>query len=364
MSAPAVFLMAGGGTGGHVIPLVAVARELRRRGHRPVFVGTRHGMEAALAPAEGFPLEFIEIGGLNRVGLARALRSLAQLPPSVADSLRLIRKHRPAAVFSLGGYAAGPVALAAWLRHLPIALMEPNAVAGMANRWIGRFADRALVNFAETAAQFPRGKAELAGLPVREEFFALPPKAREETLTLLVTGGSQGSSRLNQAVRESWPLFRASPQPVRILHQCGRLPYDELNEAFAATGLAGRVVPFFDDMPAAFAEADLVVSRSGAGAVSELAAAAKPSLLVPFPFAADQHQLRNAETLARAGAARVVADADLTGRRLFDEVMELASQPGKLEQMSEAARRLARPGAAARAADILEELAGPREGRH
>jgi len=363
MSTPAVFLMAGGGTGGHVIPLVAVARELRRRGHRPVFVGTRYGMEASLAPAEGFPIEYIEIGGLNRVGLARALRSLAQLPPSVAQSLRVIRTHRPEAVFSLGGYAAGPVTLAAWLRNLPIALMEPNAVAGMANRWMGRFADRALVNFAETASQFPRGKAELAGLPVREEFFALPRKAPGETLTLLVTGGSQGSRRLNQAVCASWALFRASGRPVRILHQCGRVQYIELDEAFASTGLSGRVVPFFDDMPAAFAEADLVVSRSGAGAVSELAAAGKPSILVPFPYAADQHQLRNAEALVRAGAARLVPDAELTGQRLFDEVMELASQPGKLERMSEAARSLARPGAAARAADIVEELAA-RRGRH
>ncbi len=363
MSAPMDFVMAGGGTGGHVIPLVAVARELRRRGHRPFFIGTRQGIEARLVPAEGFPLEFIEIGGLNRVGPARALRSLAQLPPSVAGVLRLLRTRRPSAVFSLGGYAAGPVMLAAWLRNLPMALMEPNAVAGMTNRWMWRFVDRALVNFAEAAAGFPRGKAELTGLPVRAEFFSLPPKPPGSTLNVLITGGSQGSRRLNQAARESWPLFRQSGVAVRIVHQCGRTDHAEISAAFAECGIPGEVAAFIEDMPAAFAEADLVVCRSGAGAVSELAAAGKPSLLVPFPHAADQHQLRNAESLARAGAARLVADSGFTGQALFDAVVEMASHPERLESMGKAARALARPAAAARAADILEELAN-RRGRH
>jgi UDP-N-acetylglucosamine--N-acetylmuramyl-(pentapeptide) pyrophosphoryl-undecaprenol N-acetylglucosamine transferase len=360
MSARLAFLMAGGGTGGHVIPLVAVARELRRRGHEPFFVGTRQGMEARLVPAEGFSIDFIEIGGLNGVGLSRALQSLRQLPASVARVLHLLRTRRPAAVFSLGGYAAGPVMLAAWLRNLPIALMEPNAVAGMTNRWMGRFVNRALVNFPEAAPQFPRGKAELAGLPVRQEFFDLPAKHLGPTLTLLVTGGSQGARRLNQAVQESWPLFQRAGTPLRILHQCGRPDHAALSSAFTSSGLAGEVVPFIEDMPAAFAEADLVVCRSGAGAVSELAAAGKPSILVPFPYAADQHQLRNAESLARAGAARLIPDTEMTGQRLFEEVAGLLAQPERLERMGQAARALGRPGAAARAADVLEELAARR----
>jgi UDP-N-acetylglucosamine--N-acetylmuramyl-(pentapeptide) pyrophosphoryl-undecaprenol N-acetylglucosamine transferase len=196
----------------------------------------------------------------------------------------------------------------------------------------------------------------VTGLPVREEFFAIPPKPREAVLTVLLTGGSQGSRRLNEAARESWPLFAGGPLPVRFIHQTGPAAYPELAAAFAATGLEGELVPFLDDMPGAFARSDLVVCRSGAGAVAELAAAGKPAILVPFPYAADDHQLRNAEAFAAAGAARLVLDREMTGRRLFEEVMSLASEPGRLERMGQAARKLARPGAARRAADILEEL--------
>ena len=351
------FLMAGGGTGGHVIPLLAVAQELKRRGHRPFFVGTRQGIEARLVPAEGFPIEWIEIGGLKGVGPARTLRTLSQLPGSVTRALAVLRSRRPVAVFSMGGYAAGPAMLAAKLRGIPVVLMEPNAVAGMTNRFMGRFVDRALVNFAEAAAQFPKGKTELAGLPVRGEFFAVPGNRRGDTLVILITGGSRGSRRLNLAARQSWPLFRDAHFRPRIIHQCGQEDYAELARDFAATGLEGEVIPFIADMPKCFAEADLIVCRSGAGAVSELAAAGRPAILVPFPHAADQHQLRNAEALVRAGAARLVADLDFTGERFFREVSALASEAGGLERMGLAARSLAHPGAAARAADILEEFA-------
>jgi len=354
---PLRFLMAGGGTGGHVLPSLAVAELLRRRGHEVFFVGTREGLEARLAPAAGFPIEWIRIGGLKRVGLARTLRTLWQLPAATWRVWRLLGERRPAAIFSLGGYAAGPVMLAAWLRRLPMVLMEPNAMPGVTNRWMGRLAARALISFEEAARYFPPGKAELTGLPVRSEFFALPPKPREATLTVLITGGSQGSQRLNRAARESWPLLREAPFPVRLIHQTGPSSHPDMAAAFQRSGLAGEVVPFIDDMPAAFAAADLVVCRSGAGAVAELAAAGKPALLVPFPYAADNHQWRNAEALARAGAARLVPDAEFTGERLFEEVRALAAEPGALERMGAAARRLARPGAAQRAAELLEQLA-------
>jgi UDP-N-acetylglucosamine--N-acetylmuramyl-(pentapeptide) pyrophosphoryl-undecaprenol N-acetylglucosamine transferase len=357
MSAPLSFLMAGGGTGGHVIPALAVARELRRRGHQPFFIGTRQGAEARLAPADGFPIEWIEIGGLKRVGAAQTLRTLWQLPQSVARALAVCRERRPAAVFSMGGYVAGPAMLAAWLRRIPMVLMEPNAVAGVTNRWMGRFVERALLSFPEACAEFPEGKAELAGLPVREEFFSLAAKPREERLTVLITGGSRGSRRLNQTVRESWPLFRQAAFPVRLIHQTGKEDCEALRAGFASSGLEGEATAFIDDMPSAFARTDLVVCRSGAGAVAELAAAGKPAILVPFPHAADQHQLRNAEALARAGAARLVGDAEFTGERLFKEVEALAWEAGALERMGQSARSLARPGAARRAADILEELA-------
>jgi UDP-N-acetylglucosamine--N-acetylmuramyl-(pentapeptide) pyrophosphoryl-undecaprenol N-acetylglucosamine transferase len=217
-------------------------------------------------------------------------------------------------------------------------------------------AGRALVNFEETVRYFPRGKAELTGIPVRPEFFAIPAQPRGERLSVLITGGSRGSRTLNNAARESWPLFRSAGFQVRLVHQTGPEAYAELARDFAAGGIDGQVAPFIDDLPAAFAAADLVVSRSGAGAVAEIAAAGKAAILVPFPFAADDHQTRNAEALARAGAARLVADREFTGKRLFDEVGALAGEPGAIERTGEAARKFARPGAAARAADILEEL--------
>jgi UDP-N-acetylglucosamine--N-acetylmuramyl-(pentapeptide) pyrophosphoryl-undecaprenol N-acetylglucosamine transferase len=350
------FLMAGGGTGGHVIPALAVARELKRRGHEPFFVGTVAGLEAKLVPEAGFAIEFVEIGGLKRVGVVRTVRTLAQLPLATAQMAARLGRWRPAAIFSMGGYAAGPVVLAAVVRRIPMALMEPNAMPGITNRWIGRVAGRALINFEETARYFPRDRAELAGIPVRPEFFAIPPKPRGEALVLLVTGGSRGSRTLNNAVRESWPLLRDAGFRVRLVHQTGREAYEEIARAFAASGIEGEVAPFIEDMPAAFAAADLVVSRSGAGAVAEIAAAGKAAILVPFPFAADDHQRRNAEALARAGAARLVADREFTGKRLLEEIAALIGEPGAIEKTGEAARKFARPGAAARAADILEEL--------
>lgn len=353
---PLRFAMAGGGTAGHVLPAVAVAERLRQRGHEAFFVGTREGLEARLAPAAGFEIEWIRIGGLKRVGWARTLRTLWQLPAATWRAWRLMGRRRPAALFSMGGYAAGPVMLAAWLRRIPIVLMEPNAMPGLTNRWMGRLAARALISFQQAARYFPPGRAELTGLPVRGEFFALPPKPREAALTVLITGGSQGSRRLNLAAQQSWPLFRDAAFPLRFIHQTGPQAHAEIAAAFARTGLPGEVVPFIENMPAAFAAADLVVCRSGAGAVAELAAAGKPALLVPFPYAADNHQWRNAEAMARAGAARLVPDAELTGARLFQEILALASQPGALERMGAAARKLARPGAAQRAADLLEEL--------
>jgi UDP-N-acetylglucosamine--N-acetylmuramyl-(pentapeptide) pyrophosphoryl-undecaprenol N-acetylglucosamine transferase len=356
-----VFVMAAGGTGGHVMPALAVARELRRLGYEAVFVGTRRGLEARLAPAEGFRVEWIRIGGWQRVGLARRVRTLAELPWSVLRAALLLGRLGAAAVFSMGGYAAAPVCMAAWLRRIPVVLLEPNVAPGLVNRWTGRFAARILVNFPDTAAVFDPGRTEVAGMPVREEFFRLPPKTPGEWFDVLVTGGSQGSRTLNLAARESWPLFREAKARVRMVLQTGPAAYPELARQFEQSGMPGRAVPFLDDMPAAFAAADLVVSRAGAGAVAELAAAGKPAILVPFPYAADQHQLRNAEALVRAGAARMVEDRRLDGRRLFSEVMELAGRAGELEAMGRAVRRFARPDAARRAAAALLEAAQVRK---
>lgn len=348
--------MAGGGTGGHVIPAIAVARELKARGHQPVFVGTQTGFEAKLVPGAGFPLELIEIGGLKRVGLAQTLRTLSQMPASIKKVLQLFDRYHPLAIFSMGGYVAGPVVLAAWWRRVPLVVMEPNALPGLTNRQIGRFVSRALVSFPETVAYFPKGKTEITGLPVRPEFFDLKPKPRGEEVTILITGGSRGSRTLNESARSAWPYFHEANFPVRLMHQTGSDAYERIAREFADARVAGEVLPFIGNMPDAFAKADLIVCRSGAGAVAELAAAGKPSILVPFPFAADQHQLRNAEAFSRAGAAAMILDRDMNGRRLFEEIVKLVSEPGRLEQMSERARRFAHPNAAQRAADVLEQV--------
>jgi UDP-N-acetylglucosamine--N-acetylmuramyl-(pentapeptide) pyrophosphoryl-undecaprenol N-acetylglucosamine transferase len=337
------------------MPLLAVARELQADGHQSVFIGTRNGFEARLVPPAGFPLEFIEIGGLNRVGMMRKVRSLAQLPFSVIRSVKLIDKHDAAAVFSLGGYAAGPVVLAALWKKAPLVVMEPNAVPGLTNRKIGRFVRRALLSFPDAARFFPPGKSEITGLPVRPEFFKIAPKQRDSKLTILITGGSQGSRTLNEAARGSWSYFRENRVPVRFIHQTGTASHAVLAQKFTECGMEGELAPFIDDMPGVFARADLVICRAGAGAVAELAAAGKPSLLVPLPTAADQHQLRNAEAFQKAGASVLVLDREMDGGRLFEEVEKLRTHPELLHRMGERARAFAHPDAARRAATVLEE---------
>jgi UDP-N-acetylglucosamine--N-acetylmuramyl-(pentapeptide) pyrophosphoryl-undecaprenol N-acetylglucosamine transferase len=347
-----LFVMAGGGTGGHVIPAIAVAREVCRMGFEVLFVGTERGVENRMVPAAGFRLEKIRVGGIKNLGIATRVASLWRLVRETVEQFVRFGEWEPAAVFSMGGYVAGPPVLAALLRGVPVVVMEPNAVPGFTNRRIARWVKRALINFEETARFFPQGRTELTGLPVREEFFQLEKK-QGNVFTVLITGGSQGSRTLNEAARRSWPLFQSAGLPVELIHQTGLPMYETIARDFRETGLAGEVAPFIADMPGAFARADLVVCRSGAGAVSELAAAGKPSVLIPFPFAADQHQLRNAEAFERAGAARMSLDADWTGQKFFDAVRELyADRPG-LVSMGERAGTLAHPGAARRAAEIL-----------
>src|SRR5689334_12646583 len=213
------FVIAGGGTGGHVVPGLAVARELRARGHAVHFIGTRAGLESRLVPAADFPIEFVEIGGLNGVGAIRALRTLCELPGSVWRARRLLHRLRADAVFSTGGYVAGPVLLAAIWKRLPVVVMEPNAVPGFTHRKLARFVDHALVSFPETARWFPASVSEVTGMPVREEFFAIAPKPRSSQFTVLITGGSQGSRTLNRAVEQSWSLWKKGT--VRLIHQTG-----------------------------------------------------------------------------------------------------------------------------------------------
>lgn len=356
MNEAPLFVMAGGGTGGHVIPAIAVAREILRMGYRVLFVGTERGVESRLVPSAGFRLEKIRAGGIKNLGPVTRIVSLWQLIVETAGQFGRFARWKPAAVFSMGGYVAGPPVLAALLRGVPVVVMEPNAAPGVTNRYIARWVKRALISFEETARFFPIGRTVLTGLPVREEFFAV--RRRDETeFTVLITGGSQGSRTLNEAARESWPLFRQAGLPMRFIHQTGSAMYESIAGGFRESGLAGEVQPFIPDMAGAFQRADLVICRAGAGAVSELAAAGKPSVLIPFPFASDQHQLKNAQAFERAGAAQMWLDRDWNGQRFFETVTALYRDRARLETMSECARKLAHPGAARRAAEILVDSA-------
>jgi UDP-N-acetylglucosamine--N-acetylmuramyl-(pentapeptide) pyrophosphoryl-undecaprenol N-acetylglucosamine transferase len=355
-------LIAGGGSGGHVIPALAVARELVQvYGAQVRFVGTARGLETRLVPAAGFPLDLIQVGQLNHVGLTTKLATLSKLPLSVLACKRLLKKFRPHLVFGVGGYASGPAMLAAILSGTPRVAFEPNAVPGMANRWIGRWVQAAAVNFPDTLRYFHRG--QVTGIPVRPEFFALPPRPVDAPPHLLVFGGSQGARVLNRMM----PLIAAdlleAVPGLTILHQSGArnlegtqqayLQSPELRERWSASW---KVEPFFDDMPARFGDASLVLCRSGASTVAELAAAQKPSLLIPFPQAADNHQRRNAEVFVEAGAAAMLVESELTPQRLLEELIRLLQDPTALAAMGQKGRSLAHADAVASIAALIRLL--------
>ena len=353
------FLIAGGGTGGHIIPALAVARELvDRHGAEVLFVGTARGLESKLVPAAGFKLHIVKVGQLKNVSLMTQLRTAFDLPLALFACTRLILRFKPGAVLSVGGYASGPAAAAAISLGVPTMALEPNAVPGLANRLIGKFVRAAAVNFPSAARYFYN--AEVTGIPVRSEFFALeqPPEIPPH---LLIFGGSQGARLFNNCMpRIIAPLFAAVPG-LTVLHQSGPRFTAETEAMYRASGadpLFWTVKPFLDDMPSRFARANLVLARSGASTVAELAAAGKPSLLVPFAAAADDHQKRNAEEMVRAGAAVMLEESDLASPdKLLDALAGLLKNRERLASMSLAARAQAHPGAGGRIAGKLMQLA-------
>lgn len=353
-------LIAGGGTGGHVIPALAIGRELRDNyGAEVRFVGTARGMEARLVPEAGFPLAMIEVGMLKGVSLRTRLRTVGDLPRGVARCVALMRAFRPGAVVGVGGYASGPAMMAALLLRLPTLAYEPNAAPGLANRMVGPRVTRAAVAFAECQRYFRN--SELTGVPVRREFFALPQKDVGAAPHLLVFGGSQGARALNVAMPEVLKRLCAAVPGLTVLHQAGARHVEATEAAYQATGLdreRWRVAAFLDDMPGQFAAADLILCRSGSS-VAELAAAGKPSLLVPFPQAADDHQRKNAEAFERAGAAVMLPEREMSAERLLGELVGLFEDRVRLGRMSAAARGLARPDALERIGEMVREIALP-----
>ena len=354
-------LIAGGGTGGHIIPALAVARELVvRYAAEILFVGTPRGMETRLVPDAGFHLRLIDVGPLKNVSLITRLRTALDLPRSIFACRSLIRQFQPGVVFGVGGYASGPGMAAALQMKVPTLAFEPNAMPGLANRLVGMRVQAAAVNFSTAARWFRNG--EVTGIPVRPDFFSItsPPPGPP---SLLVFGGSQGARLFNVTLPKiARSLLEAVPG-LTILHQSGARHAESTRAAYEATGAdpsRWQVEPFLNDMPARFARAHLVMARSGASTVAELAAAGKPALLIPFAAAADDHQTRNAEVMVKAGAAAMMPETDLeTPGKLLDMLSRLLGAPDTLAAMSRAARTQAHPHAAERIADRLAELARP-----
>ncbi len=363
MNSQLKILIAGGGTGGHIIPALAVARELvDRHGADVLFVGTARGLETRLVPAAGFALRLIDVGPLKSVSLMTRLRTLSRVPASIFECKRLIREFQPCAVLGVGGYASGPaMAAALWLK-VPAMAFEPNAMPGLANRLVGKRVQAAAVNFPAAASWFRN--AEVTGVPVRPDFFSLPapPAPPLAPPHLLVFGGSQGARIFNTHLPKLMPALLCAVPGLTVLHQSGARHAAATEEAYQASGAdpsRWQLQPFLDDMPAQFARAHLVMSRSGASTVAELAAAGKPSLLVPFAAATDEHQRRNAEAMVEAGAAVMLEEKDLDiPEHLLAALTGLLNDPPRMAAMSVAARTQAHPGAAERIADRLAELAG------
>ena len=347
-------IIAAGGTGGHVIPALEVAGVLRARGWECAFVGTPRGFENRLVPQAGFELHHVPIGSLNRVSLRRRLETLFSVPYALAVMLALVRRLQPLAAFSLGGYSSGPLVVVCALLDLPLVVMEPNARAGLANRLAAPAARRALLSHVRAATYFRSGTCSLTGMPVRGEFFRTTARPKGAPFSVLILGGSQGAARLNRAAVDAARKWQAEGvRPPCLVHQTGEREHAAVTAAYAEIGIAVETAPFFDDMPARFAQADLVICRAGASVIAELCAACKPCVLVPLPHAADDHQRANGATLAEAGAAVLVEDTEWTGSRMVREIASLEADSGRLAAMAKALAPMARKQAAEDAADAV-----------
>lgn len=363
-------VIAGGGTGGHLYPGLAVARELLARDPATIvtFAGTATGLEARVLPREGFALDVIRSAGLKGKSPAALGRGLALLLPGALDAWRVVSRRRPDVVVGVGGYSSGPVVLAAALRGVPTIVLEQNAVPGLANRLLARVVDAAAVTYEEALPWF-RGKGFVSGNPVRPGFLepTRPPGAEESRIPggvrLLVFGGSQGAHAINVAMVDAAPILARHVPPLSIVHQTGERDLDLVREGYRRAGLEARVAPYLHDMDQEMRAADLVVCRAGATTLAELTALGRPALLVPLPTATDDHQRRNAEALARRGAAEVLDQASLSGERLADRILALAADESRRRSMAEAARSAGQPDAARVIADRVLALAARARGR-
>lgn len=355
-----LLMIAGGGTGGHIYPALAVANEYlaRDRSRRAVFVGTEYGLEKRIVPAAGFPLEFVRVGGLKGKSLGQTVKNVLRLPLGFVDAWSVINRHRPTAILGVGGYASGPVLLVGALRGIPTMIHEANAFPGLTNRILARFVRRIAVGFPKALEQFG-GKGEVTGNPVRGEFFAAAPAARPAgaKVRLLLFGGSQGSRILNDTMTGALLFMAHLRDRLEIVHQTGPADLEKVRRGYAQSGFPdARVVPYLEGMAAEMAAADLVVSRAGAMTVGELAAAGRPAILVPFAAATNNHQEFNARALEAGGGAIVITEKELSPERLAGAISELVSAPERLAAMRRAQQTMSDPEATARIVKIIEAI--------
>jgi UDP-N-acetylglucosamine--N-acetylmuramyl-(pentapeptide) pyrophosphoryl-undecaprenol N-acetylglucosamine transferase len=353
-------MIAGGGTGGHIYPAIAVAQEFIARDHtrRVVFVGTRYGLEKTIVPKAGFPLEFISAGGLKGKGSVELIKNLARLPFGFAQAWSLIGKYKPSVALGVGGYSSGPVLLAARLRGVPTAIHEQNAFPGLTNRILARFVEAVAVAFDEAAPRLKRSDAGVTGNPIRREFFEARRQPRTDNRQrLLIFGGSQGSHILNETMSAALLFLARLKDQMEIVHQTGANELEKMRAAYRASAFGtARVVAYLDPMAEELAAADLVVSRAGAMTIGELAAVGRAAILVPFAAATNNHQEVNARAMERAGGAMVIIEGQLSPERLAMTIAEILNHPERVARMGAAARTLASPDATRKIVDLLERI--------
>jgi len=353
-------IIAGGGTGGHLFPGVAVAREVvkRREGAEVLFVTGRRAIESEILRRYGFQQTSIMVEGIKGRGWKKAAMVLFGLPWSVLQSIGIIRRFAPRVVLGMGGYSAGPVCVAAKVMGIPSAVHEQNSFPGLTNRLLCRFVDTVFISFEESREHFPSGTIVLTGNPVREELLATgeTPFEEEKRFTILVMGGSQGARAVNEAFMEALGVLMEEGRDPMVVHQTGRVDYMQVLEGYRRRGLEGTVVPFIEDMAGAYRDADIIVSRAGATTVSELAALGKPSILVPYPYSANGHQETNALILLRAGGAEMILQQDLNGKALAAVLTRYMEDQGALRKVGASARTVGRPGAVGVIADRLMDM--------
>jgi UDP-N-acetylglucosamine--N-acetylmuramyl-(pentapeptide) pyrophosphoryl-undecaprenol N-acetylglucosamine transferase len=347
-------IIAAGGTGGHIFPGVAVAHEFKKRDQSTeiLFVGTARGLESKIVPREGFALELIKVGALKGVSVFERMKSLAGLPMSLFAARRILRRFRPNVVIGVGGYSSGPTLLMAALSRIPTMIVEPNAMPGFTNRTLARFVDAAALSFEEAKKYFGK-RGLVTGNPVRHDFAHLEKKRRGERLNVLIFGGSQGAHAINTAMVSSLPLLAPMRDRLAITHQTGEADFEIVKRSYADAEFENaEVKPFIHDMSDRFRVADVLICRSGATTAAEVSAAGKAAIFVPFPFATDDHQRKNAEAFELAGAGRMILQKELTPSRLADELKKLVEHPEEIDRMEEASRRMGRVDSTERVVDL------------